>query len=247
MSVARAVALYMFVNGFHSLASVGASYGYEPRPPPGKVSVVVACYNESDELLRVSLSSLARQNAVLLYPSMFELVMVTSGGCNEGLARAYGFTVVRAPRGKLRSRDLATRLASGEIIVSADADTYYPPGWLSAVLEPFRDPSVVGVSVPSIEGGLRALRELFFGLWKHVIYSSKMLGRGSAYRKWAYFAVGGFNLEVDDLYLRTRDIDLLVLEEEIGFKKKLERVGKVVYVNAPVIHLGPPHGRGLHI
>jgi len=99
--------------------------------------------------------------------------------------------------------------------------------------------------VPSIEGSA-PLRELFFGLWKHVVYSNKMLGRGSAYRKWAYFSAGGFNLDVDRLYLETGDIYLLVQEEEIGFKKRLEKIGRVVYVNAPVIHMGSPSDRGLH-
>jgi hypothetical protein len=32
----------------------------------------------------------------------------------------------------------------------------------------------------------------------------------------------------------------------MGFKKRLEKVGRVVYVNAPVIHMGSPSGRGLH-
>jgi len=243
--VAWAALLYIFVNGMHSAASVANVFSGSPSPPPARTTIAVCCYKEPDNLLEASLSSLANQDIVKLYPQMFELLMVTSGGCSEGLAQLYGFKVVRAPRGKLMSRDMATRLASGEIIVSADADTYYPLGWLSKVLEPFRDSSVVGVTVPSIEGSA-PLRELFFGLWKHVVYSNKMLGRGSAYRKWAYFSAGGFNLDVDRLYLETGDIYLLVQEEEIGFKERLEKIGRVVYVNAPVIHMGSPSDRGLH-
>lgn len=244
--MAWAALLYMFINGMHSLASVANSFSDSPSPPPARTTIAVCCYNEPDELLSVSLSSLANQDVVKLYPDMFELLMVTSGGCSEGLAHRYGFRVVRAPRGKLASRDMATRIASGDIIVSADSDTYYPPLWLSRILEPFRDPGVVGVAVPSIEGGIGAARELLLGLWKHVIYTNKMLGRGSAYRKWAYFSSGGFNLDVDRLYLETGDIYLLVDEEEINFMKRLEKIGRVVYVNAPVIHIGSQSNRGLH-
>jgi hypothetical protein len=45
--------------------------------------------------------------------------------------------------------------------------------------------------------------------------------------------------------LEARDTDLLV-QEEVGFKERLEKMGRVVYVNAPVIHTGSPSGRGLH-
>jgi glycosyltransferase involved in cell wall biosynthesis len=242
--MALAVLLYMLINGMHSLVSVANVFSGSPSPPPARTTIAVCCYNEPDELLSASLSSLANQDVVKLYPDMFELLMVTSGGCSERLAQLYGFKVVEAPRGKLVSRDMATRIASGDIIVSADSDTFYPPAWLSKVLEPFRDPSVVGVTVPSIDIGA-PLREMFLGLWKHVVYSSKMLGRGSAYRKWAYFSAGGFNLDVDRLYLGTGDIYLLVEEEEINFKKKLEKIGRVVYVNAPVIHMGSAGIRGL--
>jgi len=237
--------LYTLVNSLHSLASVASLFEPNASAPPAKTTVVVCCYREPRELLEKSLGSLAGQDVLKLYPDMFELVMATSGGCDENIALRLGFSVIRTPRGKLLSRDIATRLASGEIVVSADADTFYPPGWLSRVLEPFRDPRVAGVTVPSIEGGA-PLRELFFGLWKHTVYSSKMLGRGSAYRKWAYLATGGFNTEADRLYLETGDTGVLVYEEEIGFKERLERVGRVVYINAPVIHMGPPGGRGLH-
>jgi cellulose synthase/poly-beta-1,6-N-acetylglucosamine synthase-like glycosyltransferase len=237
--------LYTLINGMHSLASVASLFEPTARAPPAKATVAVCCYREPRELLELSLGSLTSQDIVRLYPEMFELLVVTSGGCDEGTALRLGFSVVRAPRGKLMSRDIATRLASGEIIVSADADTFYPPGWLSRVLEPFRDPAVVGVAVPSIEGGA-PLRELFFGLWKHIVYRGKVLGRGSAYRKWAYLAAGGFNTEADRLYLETGDIHVLVYEEEVGFKERLERVGRVIYVNAPVIHMGPPSSRGLH-
>jgi glycosyltransferase involved in cell wall biosynthesis len=236
----------MFVNSLHSLASVASMFDSSPSPPPARTTIAVCCYREPDNLLETSLSSLASQDIVNLYPQMFELMMVTSGGCSERLAQLYGFRVVRAPRGKLASRDMATRIASGDIIVSADSDTYYPPLWLSRILEPFRDPGVVGVTVPSIEGGIGAARELLLGLWKHVIYTNKMLGRGSAYRKWAYFSSGGFNLDVDRLYLETGDIYLLVDEEEINFMKRLEKIGRVVYVNAPVIHMGSQSNRGLH-
>lgn len=51
--------------------------------------------------------------------------------------------------------------------------------------------------------------------------------------------------QADRRYLETGDIRVLLAEEEFGFKSKLERLGRVVLVNAPVIHLGGTAKRGL--
>ena len=238
--------LYMFVNGMHSLVSVARGFASPAEPPPSRVSIVVCCYSEPDRYVEVSLRSLAEQDAVSMYPESFELIFATSGGCSEGIARRYGFSVLRTPRGKLVSRHIATLRASGDIVVSADADTFYPPSWLSEVLKPFRDPSVVAVSAPSVEGSPQVLRELVAGIPKHLIYISKMSGRASAFRRWAYIAIGGFNTDADRVYMETGDTSVLVSEEEENLRKRLEKLGRIAYVNTPAIHLGKPHGRGLH-
>jgi hypothetical protein len=49
------------------------------------------------------------------------------------------------------------------------------------------------------------------------------------------------------LNINQRSLEAMMAEEEVGFKKKLERLGKVVLVDAPVIHLGEgAEKRGLH-
>jgi hypothetical protein len=67
-----------------------------------------------------------------------------------------------------------------------------------------------------------------------------MSGRGSTFLRHAYFKTGGFRLNINQ-----RNVRELLLEEEVAFKKRLERVGRVVLVNAPVIHLGGTAKRGL--
>lgn len=214
----------------------------EPVRPPKTVSVVVPGWREPDWLLETSLSSLRRQTVVEAYPRFFDFVFVGCEGVDLSVPRRWGFRVFCAPRGKLRARHLGIQYSLGEIIVGADADTYYPPNWLNLMLQPFHDPGVVGVSAPKWLGVL----ELAAHLPAVVFYSSRMSGRASAFLKEAYYRVGGFNLAVDDLYIKTGDVGILVVEEEAWFAERLRRIGKIVFVDAPVVHLGWRRGRGLY-
>jgi len=104
-------------------------------------------------------------------------------------------------------------------------NTFYPKGWLNMMLKPFRNPSVVAAtsrtSPPSLLDPLLHLpRNLYF--------TRKMLGRGSLFRREAYFRVGGFNLNINQA-----DWRMVEAEEEYNFKRKLEKIGKVVFVDAP--------------
>jgi len=66
-------------------------------------------------------------------------------------------------------------------------------------------------------------------------YSSRLSGRSSAFLKRAYFEVGGFNFNIDQFNAAS-----LVMEEEINFKKKLERLGKIGWIDVPCYHLREP-------
>jgi len=213
----------------------------EPIQPPSTVSVVVPAWHEPDELLEISLSSLRGQTVAQRYPELFDFIFVGCEGTNLDIPSKYGYRVLCAPRGKLRARHLGIVSAAGDIVVAADADSFYPPGWLDLMLRPFHDPGVVATTSTTWEGGLEPL----VALPKLLVYSNRMSGRGSAFRRWAYFAVGGFDLSADDRYLETGDTDILVEEEEISFRRRLEALGRVVLVDAPVIHLGVARSRGL--
>jgi len=242
LALGLAVGAYLTTNTVISLESLRRVNSYEePVKPPRTVSIVVPAWHEPDELLEVSLSSLRSQTVVRRYPELFSFVFVGCEGVNLSIPLKYGFRILCSPRGKLRARHLGICNAEGDIIVAVDADTYYPPNWLNLILKPFHDLSVVATTSTTWQGPL----EVLVALPKFTVYSNKMSGRGSAFYKWAYFAVGGFDLSVDDKYLETRDTNILVEEEEVGFKRRLEKVGKVVLVDAPVIHLGGKPGRGL--
>ncbi|MCD6524930.1 MAG: glycosyltransferase family 2 protein [Thermococcus sp.] len=198
-------------------------------------------WNEPENFVMTAINSLKHQNVVRAYPEMFEFIVV-DGVPYVDKIRPLVDKVLHAPRGKLKARHLAIQHAIGDIIVSVDGDTYYPCNWLNLVLQPFHDPEVVAVTTTKHMDGIEPLANLV----KVVYYGSVMLGRGSAFTKDAYFRTGGFNLSADE-----GDITTLQMEEEFMFYKRLSRVGKVKYVDAPVVHLGEDtfykmkEGRGL--
>ena len=200
-----------------------------------KVSIIIPAWYEPEEILRKSIESVHSQNIVKAYRDRFEIIVV-NGELPEWIYQ-YADKVLYAPRGKLNARHLATQHATGDIIVSIDADTIYPCNFINLLLKPFTEPDVVATTSSTWLGGF----EPFINMFKHIHYGTKMLGRGCAYWKWAYYAVGGFNLDINQ-----EDVEELIKEEEINFFKKLSQIGRVVYVDAPAIHLGEVyHNRGI--
>jgi glycosyltransferase involved in cell wall biosynthesis len=103
-----------------------------PRP---RFSVVVPAYNES-ALLHECLDSLAGQDFV----GSYEVIVVDNNSTDRTaeIARLHGAIVVSEPHaGVCWARQTGTLAASGEIVVSTDADTTFPVGWLSRIDESF--------------------------------------------------------------------------------------------------------------
>lgn len=102
-----------------------------------RLSVVIPAYNES-AFLGDCLSSLARQD----FTGGYEVIVVDNNSTDgtAEIARAHGATVAREERpGVCWARQAGTLLASGDIVVSTDADTVFDPGWLSRIERAFRE------------------------------------------------------------------------------------------------------------
>ncbi len=102
-----------------------------------RFSIVIPAFNE-EFYLGECLKSLAAQD----YPGAFEVIVVDNNSSDRTaqMAASLGATVVAEPEpGVCRARQRGTAAALGEIIVSADADTTYPPGWLSKIAQWFDD------------------------------------------------------------------------------------------------------------
>jgi glycosyltransferase involved in cell wall biosynthesis len=111
-----------------------------------RLSVVVPAFDE-EAYLPATLASLARQQV----PGGFEVVVVdnASTDATAEIAARYGARVVREETpGVCAARQRGTEEARGAIVVSTDADTVHPAGWLARLAERFDADDVVAVAGP---------------------------------------------------------------------------------------------------
>jgi len=206
---------------------------------PPFVSVVMCAYNEEGFIER-ALKSLEDQNLTSTYPSCFEYLLIDSGSQDytTAIAEDYGWIVYQAPRGKLTARHVGMEKARGEIVVSVDADTFYPPNWLNLMLRWFRQPNVVGVVGPRLVDPQEAFWATGLSVWLSLIDTGPLLlggmrapGQSVAFYRQAYFDVGGWDLSINQ-----HNVHEMVREEEIRFAMKLRTLGQVIVDwQAPVL------------
>jgi glycosyltransferase involved in cell wall biosynthesis len=197
--------------------------------PPHYTSIVMCSLNEEGFIER-TLQSLEDQNVLTENPTSFERILIDSHSEDETVAIAedYGWKVYQAPRGKLTARHIGMEKAEGKIIVSVDADTFYPPNWLNLVLRWFRQP-IVGVVTPRLVDPTENLAVSYVSTWLSLMDVGPLLaggmrapGQSVALYKQAYFDVGGFDLNINQ-----RNMHEMVREEEIRFAMKLRRLGRL--------------------
>ena len=114
-------------------------------PPPGElpsVSLIVAAHNEE----RV-IGERIRNAFALNYPrDRFELIVSSDGSTDATVGHAQiaaADLVLDLPRaGKIRAQDAAVERANGQIVAFSDANAYWEPDALRALVERFADPQV---------------------------------------------------------------------------------------------------------
>ncbi len=225
--------------------SIRASFNENDKvvKPPYKISIVMPSYNE-ETLIEYALSSIKEQNILKEYPDDFELVLVDSNSTDNtvNIARNYVNKIVYTPKGKLTARNLILNHLNGDIIVSVDADCYYPLNWLNLMLKPFHDNNIVaecGFTLDIIPGYgelINKLHPLGFFIY-NMIYENKMSGRNSAYYKDLQY-LEPFNENINQFNAKE-----MVKEEEIDFGIKLSKYGRFIFNSrACCLHLGSVKG-----
>ncbi|WP_122088438.1 glycosyltransferase family 2 protein [Halalkalicoccus subterraneus] len=127
-------------------------------------------------------------------------------------------------RGILHARHRGFELARGEVVVSIDADSTYPPGFLGELLAPFESGvsltygPVGGERAGNIDAAIRLA--LQYGL--PAVGLDWVSGSNRAVRTADYFAAGGYRLGVDGTALFR-----VMTEEQLLFPRRLD--GEVVF------------------
>lgn len=192
--------------------------------PLGRVSVLVPTLDERDYVVD-AVRSLALQTLRRDHPDKVEIVLVDSGSRDGTLERAGPFVdrAISAPRGKLSSLIVGVRKARGDIIVEADADGWYPPGWLARMVEPFAMPGTIGVRGDFVYYDSPVLRTLSPVRGPLFRAAGNFPGGVRAYTRAVFLETGGFRLPRDE-----RDFWAVWPEEEFAFRRRLEARGRVV-------------------
>ena len=184
------------------------------------VTILVPAYNE-EVGIEASVRSLgnqhepAREVIVIDYGSTDETATIVARLIDEGLD---GVSLIRrANAGKSNALNAGLQVATGEIIVTVDADTAFVPDTLGFLVQPFRDARVGAVS-----GNTKvANRGRLLGRWQHLEYvmgfnldrrmydrlgcMPTVPGAIGAFRRGALDSVGGFS---DDTLAEDTDLTM---------------------------------------
>lgn len=177
-----------------------------------KTSVAIPAHNEQN-YIEACLKSLARQTIAHRLE-----VIVCLNACTdhtEAVVRKFASSsqlplkIVHEPRkGVAHARQCAFENAAGHIILSADADTEYPPDWAERIEKIFSShPEVVEVYGPVRlkDYNSRFQKHLHQAIDTLVLWLGKLIGHenviGSnfAVRRWAFENVGGFDTSLKAL------------------------------------------------
>ena len=149
----------------------------------------------------------------------FEIIVVDGGSTDRTveISRKYADRVILAPGSKIgEARWIGVNEASGEIIVSTDADTLHPPDWLEKLTRHFEDPDVVAVG-----GAIYPLNPsettLAYTAGLNTIANSLhwFIGSNMAFRKDVFEKAGGY--------------PLLIKGEDWSLLARLANYGRTVY------------------
>lgn len=171
------------------------------------ISVIIPAYNE-ERFLGKCLESLLKQDLDRKY---FEVVVVNNASTDktQEVARRYPFKLVFQPKlSVVLARQAGVDSSRGKIIVSADADTTYPPNWLRQIKHDFEsNPDIVGLVGWIYFRGTSTFINMFVGFNQQVnLYISGHAKRfplgfaaNMAFRREAFEKIGGYPTHLPEL------------------------------------------------
>jgi peptidoglycan/xylan/chitin deacetylase (PgdA/CDA1 family) len=191
-----------------------------------RVSVIIPAYNE-EALIHRTLDSLRNQD----YRGEMEIIVVDNQ-CTDGtvrIAKGWGVRVVREERkGYVYALMCGFEHASGEILITTDADTFVPQNWVSTLVRAFdQDAQVVAM------GGMV---EFYDANWQGNLFARCVLPIALAYERlcFDYPHLWGANMAVRrEAFLRAGGwTGRFNLQADTDLSRRLARIGKVIMIKS---------------
>lgn len=193
--------------------------------PAGTATVIIPTRDRRDLVKDAVRSVLATEGAWLK-----RLVVVDDGstdGTTKYLRDLYGedprlhFIGNRAPEGRCVARNRGVAEAEGDVLVFLDDDCVAPPGWLAAMLAPFRQPEIVGAAggiQDELVSGSVVAALLTFARAEPGAGATEPIVHGGNYavRTSVFSQLGGFDPHLTGL--GSEEVDLWLRIQGAGFK-----------------------------
>jgi len=207
------------------------------------ISVVIPAYNEEKEI-KNCLDSFVKQTATKTY----EVILVNNNSTDKTTTIAEGYfgklnlkIFFEKEKGRGAARNKGFMEASGNIILSTDADTKVPPNWIEELSNKLLESRAVAVSGTCKifdcgrfdNAAFNFLQPLVMKLYRVIIGHYWLSGFNFAIYKKIYESSGGFNPKLNAL-------------EDIELSFRVSRVGKILFApDLPVIFSGRRFHNGL--
>lgn len=171
------------------------------------ISVIVPAHNE-ELYLPACLDSLIKQD---LPQNQFEIIVVDNASTDHTakVAKRYPVKLIHEPRKSVTlARQAGVNSSRGQIIASADADTVYPPHWLSQINTSFaQHPDIVAlvgwIYYSHVPPWINLYMSLIqrFNLWlNHVSHHTPLVFAANfAFRRPAFDKTGGYPPHLPEL------------------------------------------------
>jgi len=171
------------------------------------ISVIIPAYNEEYYLAKC-LQSLSKQT---LDPKLYEVIVVDNASTDKtpDIAKRYSVKLLRERRKSVVfARQKGVDHCQGQVIVSADADTIYPPNWLKKISDCFiSHPRLIAIvgwvyysHTPTwFNFALSLIQEANLWLGKTTGKFPIVYAANFAFKKSAFLKIGGYPAHLPEL------------------------------------------------